>query len=270
MSDEMIEQYTQTFKKAMGDFRPKTLLVVGSGIGALADSLKDKKVYPYVELGLPKITIASHKGELIFGRLSGKDVVVMNGRYHLYEGHDPALIKDLMCAFANIGIEEVILTNAVGSLNPTMPVGSLMLIFDHINFSGRNPLIGINDDKYKPTFPDLTNTYSKELAHKMKRIALEKNIELREGTYFMVLGPSFETRAETRAFRILGADVVGMSTIPEAIACTYAGMKVLAISVITNQSADLSLTQLSHEETIEVAQKATIQLIELVKAYMEA
>ena len=265
----MIESYVQNIKADLGDFVPEVLIILGSGLSVLADKIENKIVIPYTKIGFPKIAIAGHKGELIAGRLGGKNVLCMNGRYHLYEGHSPALVKDMMACYQRLGIKEMIATNAAGSLRPEVKAGSLMMITDHINFSGQNPLTGVNNDKEGPRFPDMSNAYDRDLQEKMRQTAFENHIKLYEGTYFFVVGPNYETRAEIKAFRTLGADAVGMSTVPEVIAAVYYGIKVIGISVITNQSADIQQTGLSHEETLFEAKHAAVDLQGLVLKYLE-
>lgn len=265
----MIETYVQNIKSALGDFTPEVLIILGSGLSVLADKIEGKIIIPYTKIGFPKITIAGHKGELIAGKLGGKNVLCMNGRYHLYEGHSPALIKDMMSSYQRLGIKEIIATNAAGSLRPEMTPGSLMMITDHINFSGQNPLTGVNNDKEGPRFPNMSDAYDKELQQKMRQTASELHIKLFEGTYFFVVGPNFETKAEIKAFRTLGADAVGMSTVLEVISAVYFGMKVVGISVITNQSADIQTHALSHEETLFEARQAAVDLQGLILKFLE-
>lgn len=265
----MIETYVQNIKNALQGFKPEVLIILGSGLSVLADKIENKIIVPYTKIGFPKITIEGHKGELIAGTLGGRNVLCMNGRYHLYEGHSSALVKDMMSSYQKIGIKEIIATNAAGSLRADMPAGSLMMITDHINFSGQNPLIGVNNDKEGPRFPDMSHAYDEKLQEKMRQTAKENQIKLYEGTYFFVVGPNFETKAEIRAFRTLGADAVGMSTVPEVISAVYFGMKVVGISVITNQSADLQTSALSHEETLFEARQAAVDLQGLVLKFLE-
>jgi len=248
---------------------PETLLILGSGLGMLADEITNKIVIEYEKIGFPKSSVLGHAGQLVVGTLGNKEVVCMQGRFHLYEGHNPELIKNVMCAFKAIGVQNLIVTNAAGSLNTDMPAGSLMLISDHINFSGKNPLVGANDEKYGPRFVDLSNVYDISLRNKIKSIADKHNIKLFEGVYLMVLGPNFETAAEIKAFKILGADAVGMSTVPEVLSAVYSGMKVLGVSVITNLGTGLKTSVQSHTETLREAQKATQKLATLLKIYME-
>ena len=192
----------------------------------------------------------------------------MQGRFHLYEGHNPRVIAEVIQALKHIGIKELIITNAAGSLNPDFYPGEIMLITDHINFSGCNPLLGANNDQIGPRFFDMSNAYDKDLQEKARSIAKRSNIKLHEGTYLMVLGPNFETAAEIRAFRILGADAVGMSTVPEVLAAVHCGIKVLAISALTNFGTGIQATPLSHEETLSGAAKASGSLTDLIINYI--
>ena len=265
----MIETYKENLLRELNGKKPDTLLILGSGLGTLADEIENKIVIEYEKVGFPKSSVSGHAGQLVVGTLGKTEVVCMQGRFHLYEGHNPELIKNVICAFKAIGVKNLVVTNAAGSLNVDMPAGSLMLINDHINFSGKNPLLGANDEKYGPRFVDLSNTYDLDLRNKLKNMAEKLNIKLFEGVYLMVLGPNFETAAEIRAFKVLGADAVGMSTVPEVMSAVYAGMKVLGVSVITNLGTGLKTTVQSHAETLQEAQKATQKLATLLKAYME-
>ena len=265
----MIQKYTENLKKYLGNRKPEILLILGSGLGSMADEIDDKLVIEYENIGFPKSGVSGHAGRLIVGKMGNYEVVCMQGRFHLYEGHNPELIKNVICAFKQVGVKKLIVTNAAGSLDVNMPAGSLMLINDHINFSGKNPLLGANDDKYGPRFVDLSEAYDINLQNKLKEIANKKGIELFEGVYLMVLGPNFETAAEIRAFKVLGANAVGMSTVPEVMSAVYAGMKVLGVSVITNLGTGLKTSAQSHTETLEQAQKATQKLAVLLKSYME-
>ncbi len=265
----MIEQYVAALKEQFAARCPDTLLILGSGLGSLADSMHDSMIIPYDKLGFPSAGVAGHKGQLVVGRLGRHEVVCMQGRFHLYEGHSPRLIKEIICAFAKIGVKNLIVTNAAGSLKKEMPAGSLMLITDHINFSGQNPLIGANDEKDGPRFPDMSEAYDLKCRNRLKSTADKCGIKLDEGVYLMVSGPNFETAAEIRAFRALGADAVGMSTVPEVISAVYAGMKVLGVSVITNLGTGLQNTRQTHQETLAQAAAATDSLKKLLELYME-
>lgn len=260
----MIEQYAYKLREFIGNRKPEILIILGSGLGTLADNLENVISKKYSELGFPQTAVSGHAGEVICGTLAGKEVLCMRGRFHLYEGHSPEIIKNVICAFAQVGIKKLIVTNAAGSLKTKMPAGSIMLISDHINFSGFNPLIGRNDEKYGPRFVDMSNAYDVCMRTNAKKIAEQNAIKLYEGTYLMVSGPNFETAAEIRAFQTLGADAVGMSTVPEVLAAVYAGLKVLGFSVITNLGTGLQKQAQSHAETLHQADEAASRLTKLV------
>ena len=254
----------------MQNRKPETAIILGSGLGGIADNLQNKLIIKYEEIeGFPKSTVAGHNGQFVIGRIEDKEVLCMQGRFHLYEGHNPKVIAEVIQALKHIGIKELIVTNAAGSLNPDFHPGEIMLITDHINFSGCNPLLGANDDKIGPRFFDMSNAYDKDLQKKARNIAQKNNIKLNEGTYLMVLGPNFETAAEIRAFRILGADAVGMSTVPEVLAAVHCGIKILAISALTNFGTGIQTTPLSHEETLSGAAKASGCLTNLIINYIK-
>lgn len=254
----------------MQNRKPETAIILGSGLGSIADNLQNKLIIKYEEIeGFPKSTVAGHNGQFVIGKIDNKEILCMQGRFHLYEGLDPKVIAKVIQALKHIGIKELIITNAAGSLNPDFYPGEIMLITDHINFSGCNPLLGANDDKIGPRFFDMSNAYDKDLQAKARNIAKRNNIKLNEGTYLMVLGPNFETAAEIRAFRILGADAVGMSTVPEVLSAVHCGIKVLAISALTNFGTGIQTTPLSHEETLSGAAKASGCLTDLIINYIK-
>jgi xanthosine phosphorylase len=265
----MIDTYVQNLKLFLENKTPETLIILGSGLGSLASELTDVRQISYLNLGFPASTVAGHAGILFSGKLSGKEVLCMQGRFHLYEGHRPQIIKEIMCAFSRIGIKNLIVTNAAGSLKRDMPAGSLMMISDHINFSGQNPLIGPNNDSDGPRFVDMSNAYDANRRQKIRSLAKKNGILLYEGVYLMVLGPNFETAAEIRAFQALGADAVGMSTVPEVLAAVYAGLSVVGFSVITNLGTGLQTQAQSHTETLEQAAEASKNLARLVMLYLK-
>ncbi|MBP5698014.1 MAG: purine-nucleoside phosphorylase [Alphaproteobacteria bacterium] len=249
---------------------PKTAIILGSGLGGFVAKLKDKKIFKYKDMGnFPESSVEGHRGELIYGTLEGKEIICVNGRVHLYEGHSPTNIAEAIHSLKELGVKQLIVTNAAGSLNKKIAPGSLMLITDHINFSGRNPLVGKNDDDYGTRFPSLNDAYTPRLLEKMKEIAKRKKIKVCEGVYFMVLGPNFETAAEVRMFGQLGGDAVGCSTVPEVIAAKHCSMDVLGISVITNYGAGLMHNTPSHEETLREAAAASDNLIKLLTAFIK-
>ncbi|MDD4557109.1 MAG: purine-nucleoside phosphorylase [Alphaproteobacteria bacterium] len=262
----MIEKIAQQIQAKIGNKKPKIALILGSGLGKIAEEIKNPVTIGYEEIdGFPRSTVSGHAGKLIIGEFEGKEILCMQGRIHLYEGHEPQKIDLIIKAFRKIGIEQLIVTNAAGSLNLDMPAGSIMMISDHINFSGKNPLIGVNNDALGPRFPDVSNAYDRDIRSKIKKIAQQENIKLYEGVYLMVLGPNFETAAEIRAFKVLGADAVGMSTVPEVLSAVHSGMKVLGFSVITNLGTGLQKQAQSHDETMKEGNKASQNLISLLK-----
>jgi len=247
--------------------RPRTAIVLGSGLSGLADRLEAPLRIPYADLeGFPRPGVSGHAGALVAGRLSGRDVVLLAGRAHYYEHGDAAAMRPALETLALLGLSRLILTNAAGSLREEMPPGSLMRIVDHINFAGTNPLIGEPSDR---RFVGLTNAYDAALGAAARRAAERTGTTLHEGVYMWFSGPSFETPAEIRAARILGADVVGMSTVPEVILARFLGLDVLAFSVITNYAAGMTGAELSHEETKEVAPKGGERLAALLEALFE-
>lgn len=257
-------------KSRLNGFVPQTALILGSGLGALADAVENPLILNYADIkGFPQSTVSGHQGRLVCGRLGGHNVLCMQGRFHLYEGHPASVIADIIHAYKLIGVKNLIVTNAAGSLRHELAPGSLMLISDHINFSGRNPLVGLNDDTLGPRFPDMSDAYSKDLRLKARRLAEKLSIDLKEGVYLWVLGPNFETAAEIKAFQVLGADAVGMSTVPEVIAAVQSGLKVLGISVITNYGTGMQAQPQTHAETLAQADKAARNLQKLIQSVLE-
>ncbi len=236
---------------------PKTALVLGSGLGPLAEKIDDAVDVPYSRIpGFPVPTVAGHEGRLRVGRLAGHPIACMQGRLHAYEGHPAQAIAVPIRILRRLGVERLILTNAAGGLRVNLPSGSLMIVEDHINFAGLNPLIGPNDESIGPRFPDMSHAYDPDLRARLGAAARRTGVDVARGVYVWALGPSFETPAEIRMFAALGADAVGMSTVPECIAAVHCGMKVAALSVITNLAAGLSETPLTHHETLAEAAKA--------------
>jgi xanthosine phosphorylase len=251
-----------------GGRAPRLGIVLGSGLGGLADLLEDSVAIPYGEIpGFPTSTVAGHAGRFVVGELDGVTVACMQGRFHLYEGHPPAVIRLPIRTFAALGVDALLLTNAAGSLRAEAGPGSLMLIRDHLNFMWTNPLIGPNDDAWGERFIGLEDAYDPELRARLLRIADELGIRLHEGVYCALLGPLFETPAEIRAYRTLGADAVGMSTVPEVIVARHAGLRVVAISAITNLAVGMSDVPIDHEQTLRGAAVAATDLTRLVRAF---
>ncbi len=250
--------------------RPRLGIVLGSGLGGLADGLEDPLAIPYADLpGFPAPGIAGHQGRLVLGRLAGLEVACLQGRRHIYEGGDPGAMRGPVRALRQAGAEALLVTNAAGSLRPESPPGSLMAIADHINMLGVNPLAGPNDEAVGPRFPSLQDAYDPELREALQRAAEALGIALPEGVYLATQGPSFETPAEIRAFRTLGADAVGMSTVPEVILARHAGLRVAAVSAITNLAEGMGGEPLSHEQTLRNAEVAARDLVRLVQRFAE-
>lgn len=249
-------------------FKPKVGLVLGSGLGPLADALEDAVAVAYAELpGFPRPSVEGHEGRVVLGRLEGLPVACMQGRVHLYEGIPAGAVNTPIRTMKALGCEILVLTNAAGSLRSEMGPGSIALLADHINMLGQNPLVGANDDSIGPRFPDLSQVYDLALRNQLAGIAKKQSIELPSGVYLAVLGPNFETPAEIHAFRTLGADLVGMSTVPEAISARHAGLRVVGLSAVTNLAAGLSGTALSHQETLEQAAVSAAKLGQLLRAF---
>lgn len=266
----MSEDVAALIKKELGLTDPKIAVILGSGLGDLIECLKNPKRLNYKDIpGAPTSSVEGHKGELVSGTLCGKEVLCVNGRVHLYEGFNPNSIAHAIYSLKDLGIKKLIVTNAAGSLNKKMAPGSLMLINDHINFSGRNPLVGLNTDFYGPRFPAMNGVYTLRLREKMKQIAKQQNIEVCEGIYLMVLGPNFETAAEVRMFTKLGADAVGSSTVPEVIVAAQCSMEILGISVITNYGAGMMNNTPTHLETLLNANKAAERLVRLITEFIK-
>jgi purine-nucleoside phosphorylase len=245
---------------------PRIGLVLGSGLGVLADEVEDAVRIPYGEIpNFPVSTVAGHAGQLVIGRLSGQTVVAMQGRFHFYEGWSLQEVTFPIRVMKALGVEVVLVTNAAGGIEPTWSAGDLMLIADHLNLTGQNPLIGPNEEELGPRFPDMSDAYSRELRAVAKQVAARLGIELREGVYCGLTGPSYETPAEIRMLRALGGHAVGMSTVPEVIVANHAGLKVLGITCISNMAAGILDQPLTHEEVMETTEKAKANFISLVK-----
>lgn len=248
------------------DFKPKIGIVLGSGLSDFAIQLEDTIVIPYEEIpGFEKCSVPGHAGALLLGSLEGVPVACMQGRAHYYEGYSHSAISTPIRTLKLLGIEALILTNAAASLIHEVMPGSLVLINDHINFSGQNPLVGPNYDALGPRFPSLQGAYDQELIELTLRTAHDLKINVNTGVYLCVLGPSYETPAEIRAFKILGADLVGMSTVAEVIIARHCNLKVLAISTVTNMASGMSEEFLTHEAVLEVGRRAATDLSRLLK-----
>ena len=247
------------------DYNPEIGLILGSGLGFFADrhiEVEGRLPYEAIE-GFPVSTVAGHAGQFVYGKIGGRRVICMQGRFHLYEGYNIAELTLPVLLMAQIGVRSLCITNAAGGINPNFKPGDFMLIRDHINFLGTNPLIGLQGI-CGPRFPDMSNVYASGLRSKILKWAASQDIALEEGVYLATTGPSFETPAEIRAFAALGADAVGMSTVPEAIVACQQGLSVVGISCITNAAAGLSLNPLSHEEVSETANRVHLEFAKLL------
>lgn len=270
MKQYVFEQYQESaeaLRKWLNGFVPQVLLILGSGLGALGDEVENPIVVPYDEVPHMKHSTApDHKGQFVFGQLSGRNVAVMQGRLHAYEGWSFADAAYPVRVLKLLGAETLIVTNAAGAVNTAFDVGDIMLITDHIKFFAASPLTGPNVEKFGPRFPDMTHVYTPALQEMANHAAKELGIRLQEGVYMYFPGPQYETPAEIRAARILGADAVGMSTVPEAIVAAHCGMKVLGFTLCTNMAAGVLDQPLTGEEVIEAGKAAAPRFAALVKA----
>jgi purine-nucleoside phosphorylase len=245
---------------------PRVAVVLGSGLGAFAENLRDAIVIPYAEIpGWPVTTAIGHAGKLVMGTLEGFPVAVMAGRVHLYEGYTAQQVVYGVRAMVKLGVKSLVLTNAAGGINPGFRAGQMVLISDHINLTGQNPLTGPNDDELGTRFPDMSEVYSKRYRAEARLAGREAGLDLAEGVYAALAGPSYETPAEIRYLRTIGADLVGMSTAPEAIAANHAGMKVLGISCVTNLAAGVTDQKLDHKEVLEVGERMKGAMVDLLR-----
>jgi len=263
-------QNAQLIQKQTDGFTPKLGLVLGSGLGKLAEQIEKPHHFAFTDLqGFTPSQVKGHAGKLTLGHLHGIPVCCLQGRPHYYEGNSNEIMRTPMRTMKALGCDTVLLTNAAASLRHEVPPGSLVAITDHINFSFHNPLIGPNDDEFGTRFPGMEDAYDPELRAQLHTAAKQSNITLHEGVYLGVLGPSYETVAEIRAFKMLGADAVGMSTVPEVIVARHCGLKVATISTITNYGCGLSEEKLTHNNVLKVAQQASNDLIRLLQTWME-
>ena len=259
-----MEKTVDYIKSKIGDFKPEIAIVLGSGLGELADEYCEIKL-AYSEIpGFPVSTVKGHNRNLVFAKVNGKNVMMMQGRFHFYEGHSMQTVTYPIKIMKKLGVETILITNAAGGVNPYFKPSSLMIIKDHINFMGTNPLIGPNDDTLGERFPDMSEVYTKSLREIAHTCSKNLNIPVEEGIYIALTGPTYETPAEVNMVRTLGADAVGMSTVPEAIVASYLKMKVLGISCICNSAAGISTVGLSHKEVLEAAEKAKTNFKKLV------
>lgn len=262
-------QSAVAFVRSRTQQTPRIGVVLGSGLGAFADELTDRVALPYNEIpDWPASTAIGHAGQLVLGKLDGLPLAVMAGRSHLYEGYTPAQVTFGVRVLAQLGVKSIVFTNAAGGINLSLEQGGLVLISDHINLQGSSPLVGPNDDSMGPRFPDMSDAYSAEYRALAHEVASELGLKLSEGVYAAMLGPNYETPAEIRFLRIIGADLVGMSTAGEAIVANYLGMRVLAISCVTNMAAGVLPQKINHEEVLEIGRKVRDTLVRFLRALL--
>lgn len=266
---ERVEEAAAAIRARCGEL-PETAIVLGSGLGDFADTLLDAIVTPYADLPhWPESNVVGHAGRLVIGRAGGKCIAALSGRAHFYEGHDLPTVVFGTRVMGRLGAKRLILTNAAGGINTGFAEGALMIIDDHINMLGSNPLVGLNDERFGPRFPDMTEVYSSRLRHIADAAAKARSIPVSHGVYVAVHGPSYETPAEIRALRTIGADAVGMSTVPEAIAARHMGLEVLGISCITNLAAGVLPQPLVHDDVMETARRVRGSFISLLEGIIE-
>jgi xanthosine phosphorylase len=271
LQDSLPFQAFASIRQQAPNFNPKLGFILGSGSSFLAQQIQNSVIIPYENiLGMRKCLVEGHCGELILGTLNGIPVICFSGRNHVYEGHTAEVVNTPIRIMKLFEVEAALLISAAGALAPEIEVGSLALVKDHLNFLFFNPLVGPNEEYWGPRFPDLSQAYSPKLRQILLKNAQQLNIKLPEAVYLGALGPSFETPAEIKAFRILGADVVGMSTVPEVIAAAHCGLSVAVICMITNKAAGLTEGQIDHRLGLEISKQNADHLVQLVYAFIES
>lgn len=266
---DKIEMAANHLQKHIG-VKPQVAIVLGSGLGALADAVEQPQTVAYADIPYwPRSTVAGHAGRLVAGRLCGKDVVIMQGRVHFYEGYTMEEVVFPTRVLRKLGAEDLVVTNASGGIDTSVPPGTLYAITDHINFMGTNPLIGANLDQLGVRFPDMTHAYDPDYVKKLLSAAAKEKIRLEQGVYMGFSGPSFETPAEIRMARVLGADLAGMSTVPEVIAANQMGMRVCGVSCVANYAAGITDEKLTHAEVLDAISQASDSVIRLLKSFLE-
>lgn len=269
VNKQALQEAAAYLQEKMGE-TPSIGLILGSGLGVLAEEIENPVKIPYNEIpNFPVSTVAGHAGQLVIGTLQGKQVVAMQGRFHFYEGYSMDVVTFPVRVMKEIGVKQIIVTNAAGGVNESFEAGNLMIITDHINNMNANPLIGPNDEAFGVRFPDMSNAYSKELSELAKTQASQLNVELKEGVYVGNSGPCYETPAEVRMIRKMGGDAVGMSTVPEVIVARHAGLEVLGISCISNMAAGILPQPLTHGEVMETTERVKSDFLSLVKAIVK-
>lgn len=259
-----------SYLKGVVPFTPDVLVILGSGLGSMAEHVENQIVVKYEDIpDFLVSTVEGHAGQFVFGDYKGKKVAMMQGRFHYYEGYSMKEVTLPVFVMRRLGVENMIVTNACGGVNLNFNPGDLMLIEDHLNFTGNNPLMGRNMEEFGPRFADMSKVYNRDLMALAEKIGKDENIELKRGVYAMYTGPSYETPSEIRAYRTLGADAIGMSTVPEAIVANYSGMRVLGVSCITNMAAGVLDQPLNHEEVIEVSARVRGSFTTLISKVIE-
>lgn len=254
-------QESADYIRSRADAKADVAVILGSGLGRLVDIMEDRQVVPYAEIPhFPQISVEGHAGNLVFGRIGKLRVVAMQGRFHYYEGFSLKEVTYPVYVMKLLGIRNLIVTNACGGINPDFQPGDLMIIDDFINSIGTNPLIGANDERFGPRFPDMSEPYSAELRERAEKVALELDIHPKHGVYTLFQGPYYETAAEIRMFKAAGSDAVGMSTVPETIVANYLGIKVLGIACITNMATGIRTGRHSHQEVVAIAERSSAKL----------
>lgn len=258
-------QETAAYLKARMTTRPETAIILGTGLGSLASEITEKHEVPYSDIpNFPVSTVEGHSGKLIFGRLGGKDIIAMQGRFHFYEGYSMKEVTFPVRVMRELGIKTLFVSNASGGVNPDFCIGDLMIITDHINLFPEHPLRGKNVD-YGPRFPDMSEAYDRQLIAKARQLAAEQGIVVREGVYLGTQGPTFETPAEYRMFYRMGADAVGMSTVPEVIVANHCGIRVFGMSIITDLGIEGKIVEVSHEEVQRAANEAQPRMTSIMR-----
>ena len=259
-------QETVSYIKGKNDFTPEYGVILGSGLGSFTDDIQIEFILPYNEIpNFPVSTVQGHKGALVFGTIGGKKVVAMQGRFHFYEGYSMKEVTFPVRVLKYLGVEKLVVSNASGGVNPDYKMGEIIIIKDHINFTPEHPLRGANDERFGPRFVNMSEPYSRKMIAKAKELASKLNIEVKDGIYLGLQGPSFETLAEYRMVKILGADCVGMSTVPEVIVARHMDLETFGISVITDIGDEENIDSISHDEVLEAAQKAEPNVRRLIK-----
>jgi len=262
---------TANYIKERINARPEVGIILGTGLGGLVNDIEILDSIPYDEIpNFPVSTVDGHAGRLIYGKLGNKEVLAMQGRFHYYEGYNMQEVTFPVRVMKFVGVSHLFVSNASGGLNPEWHVGDIVLINDHINFFPEHPLHGKNDNELGPRFPDMSKVYDERLRNKAKLIALEYNIQVKEGVYIGVQGPTFETPAEYKMFRVLGGDVIGMSTVPEVIVARHMGIRIFGISIITDSGVPGEIVEISHEEVQQVAMKAEPKMTRIMKELIES